>query len=290
MAIEKFSPCKVNLLLNILGRRPDGFHELETVMMPIPLSDRLTFEKWGSSVELTCDHPGLPVDGRNLVRRAAERYLSEARIGGGVRIHLEKRLPVAAGIGAGSANAAVTLLAMQELFDDALPRETVERVAAELGSDVPFFLRSRPSLATGRGERVEEVPELEGLRGLAVILVHPGFGISTAWAYGALREFPEALNGRPGRARAMVDAVRREGAAAIGAHLYNSLEAPALRKYPVLGLFQEYFREEGVLGTLMSGSGSTTFALVRDAEEASRISAGFRRRFGEAGWMTTATL
>ncbi len=147
MPLEKNSPCKVNLLLNILGRRPDGFHELETVMHPVNVCDRLTFERHGRGVKLTCDDASLHVDSRNLVHRAATAFLEAAQIPGGISIRLEKRIPLAAGLGGGSSNAAATLLALNELFGGPLPPEQLRKLAAALGSDVPFFLQNGPALA-----------------------------------------------------------------------------------------------------------------------------------------------
>ena len=155
MPLEKNSPCKVNLLLNILGRRADGFHELETVMQPVDLCDRLTFERCGGAVELSCSDATLPVDSRNLVHRAATGFLQAAKISDGVRIHLEKKIPLAAGLGGGSGNAATTLLALNELFGQPLSAAKLNELAAALGSDVPFFLQGKPALATGRGEKIQ---------------------------------------------------------------------------------------------------------------------------------------
>ena len=123
MTLEMQSPCKVNLLLNILGKRPDGFHELETVMHPVKLFDRLAFQRSGASLTLTCSDPSLPVDERNLVYRAAKAFLDAAGIADGVEIHLEKHVPMAAGLGGGSANAATTLLGLNELFGKPLPHD-----------------------------------------------------------------------------------------------------------------------------------------------------------------------
>src|SRR5690348_6238047 len=128
--MEKLSPCKVNLLLNILGKRPDGFHELETVMHPIPVYDQLRFARAGQGLELTCSEPTLPTDGRNLVYRAAAKFLETARIADGVRLHLEKRIPLAAGLGGGSGNAATTLLGLNELFGSPLSPAQLESIAA----------------------------------------------------------------------------------------------------------------------------------------------------------------
>jgi 4-diphosphocytidyl-2C-methyl-D-erythritol kinase len=155
MRLEKKSPCKVNLILNILGKRADGFHELETVMQPVNLCDEMTFERAGASLQLTCSHPELPCDSKNLVHRAATSFLAAAKISDGVKIHLQKNLPLAGGIGGGSANAAVTFAALNELFSAPLPSEKLHALAAALGSDIPFFLYDRPALTTGRGEKVE---------------------------------------------------------------------------------------------------------------------------------------
>jgi len=282
--LEKASFCKVNLLLNILGKRPDGFHELETVMQPVKLQDELSFERGGSGVELKCDDGSLPVDGRNLVARAANTFLTEAKIHEGVRISLRKRIPVAAGLGGGSGNAATTLLALNELFGHALEQKDLHRLAASLGSDVPFFLQDGPALATGRGEIIKAQEAFPVLRGGHLILVHPGFGISTPWAYGQLAQFPEALHGKAGRAQRLIVLLQGNDLRAACREFYNSLEAPALRKYPLLEIFQEFFREQGAAGALMSGSGSSTFAVFDSAESARRVLEAFRGRFGETVW------
>lgn len=284
MPATRSSACKVNLVLNILGRRPDGFHELETLFYPVPLHDELSFETAPAGIHLSCNRADLPVDGTNLVHRAASRFFSEAGIEPGVRIHLEKRIPLAAGLGGGSGNAAQTLLGLNELFGSPLSPESVDRLAAQLGSDVNFFLQDRPALATGRGEQVVSLAPFDTLRGCALFLHHPGFGISTAWAYQQLARFPHALNGVPGRAAAMADALSRGDLREAMPRLYNSLEAPALEKYPVLQLFQEELRLRGALGTLMSGSGSTTFAFFPDVQTAQNALPPFETRFGTAGW------
>ena len=291
--LRRESPCKVNLLLNILGRRPDGYHDLETLFLHVPLTDDLTFEEAaaGTGISLTCSDPSLPVDGSNLVHRAATRFLAEAGMGQcGVRIHLEKRLPLAAGLGGGSANAAHTLLGMNELFGSPLAPDQLDRLAAGLGSDVNFFLQDRPALATGRGEQVVSLEPFPVLRGAGMLLYHPGFGVATPWAFGALQHHPDALKGRPGRAAELVELLRRGDLAAAGRALYNSLEAPVLTKYPILQLYQEFLRERGAWGALMSGSGSTTFALFSDLAATQAAVAPFESEFGHAGWLRTVAL
>jgi 4-diphosphocytidyl-2-C-methyl-D-erythritol kinase len=290
MRLEKISPCKVNLILNILGKRADGFHELETVMQPVNICDRMFFERTSGGVQLTCDHAELPCDSKNLVHRAATAFLAAAGISDGVRIHLQKNLPLAGGIGGGSANAAVTFTSLNELFGSPLPLEKLHELSAALGSDVPFFLYGKPALATGRGEKVQTLGDFPALKGRAFLLVHPGFGISTPWSYQNLARFPTDQNGTAGRAAKLVARLQAGDLKGAAAEIYNSLEAPAFDKFPVLSLYQNFFREEGALVSLMSGSGSTTFAICEDLGSAEALAEKFKVRFGNRGWLARAVI
>jgi 4-diphosphocytidyl-2-C-methyl-D-erythritol kinase len=280
VTLTKQSPCKVNLLLNILGKRADGFHELETVMQPLNWWDELTFQRAGNGIQLTCSEPALPTDAGNLVHRAVSAFLTRAKISDGVRIHLEKKIPMAAGLGGGSGNAATTLLALNESFGLPLAKEVLHEIAAALGSDIPFFLQSNPALATGRGEKIESLPPFRALAGCAFLLVHPGFGIATAWAYKELARFPAALNGERGRALKLVSLLDSGGLRRASREFYNSLEAPALEKYPWLAVLQDFLRENGATAALMSGSGSTTFAIANDLCGAQELEERVKEKFG----------
>jgi 4-diphosphocytidyl-2-C-methyl-D-erythritol kinase len=290
MRLEKKSTAKVNLSLNILGKRPDGFHELETVMQPVNVFDELSFERGGNGVQLTCDEPSLPVDGKNLVYRAAEAFLKQQHLNEGIRIHLKKSIPLAAGLGGGSGNAATTLLGVNELFGSPLSIQALETIAATLGSDIPFFLHDKPALATGRGEKVQPLGNFEALRGKAFFLVHPGFGISTPWSYQNLARFPEALNGRTGRAQRLVSLLQAGDLKTAESEIYNSLEAPAFDKFPVLSLYKDFLRTNGALYSLMSGSGSTTFAIAENLAAAEGLAEKFKARFGNQGWTATVAI
>jgi len=244
----------------------------------------LSFTRVARGIQLSCNAPELPTDARNLVYRAAAMFLEAAKVRDGVRLTLDKHIPLAAGLGGGSGNAATTLLGLNELFPGALSPEELHRLAAALGSDVAFFLQDQPALATGRGEHIEPLSAFPALTGAAFLLVHPGFGISTAWAYQQLARFPAALNGQPGRARKLVSLLQTADLKTAGAEFYNSLEAPALEKYPLLALFQEFLRANGAAAALMSGSGSTTFAVVQGLDAASALAEQFKARFGAANW------
>ena len=169
----------------------------------------MTFARGGRGVKLTCSDPALPADSRNLAHRAATAFLQAARIKDGVRIQLEKKIPLAAGLGGGSGNAAATLLGLNELFRHAA---SARRLAGDRGVARlrhPFFLQSKPALATGRGEKIQPLDFFPALRGMSLLLIHPGFGIATAWAYQNLARFPAALNGQPGRAHKLVARLQR---------------------------------------------------------------------------------
>jgi 4-diphosphocytidyl-2-C-methyl-D-erythritol kinase len=290
MTLEKPSPCKVNLLLNILGKRGDGFHELETIMHPVRVFDHLSFCRGGSGIELTCNDANLPTDSRNLVYRAAALFREKAKIKDGIRLHLEKGIPLAAGLGGGSGNAATALIGLNELFGTAMEPRQLETLAAALGSDVPFFLQNQPALATGRGEKIQPLDFFPAMRGAAFVLIHPGFGIATSWAYQQLARFAAALNGQPGRAQKLISLLRGSDLSGAASEFYNALEAPALEKYPLLALLQEFLRGEGAAGTLMSGSGSTTFAVVRDLTTADTLAEKVKVKFGTSNWVATVAV
>ncbi len=282
--LELNSPCKINLLLNILGRRADGFHDLETLMYPVPLYDRLVFSQAGTGVSLSCSHPQLPTDSRNLVYRAAEMFLARTTIVEGVKIHLQKEIPHAAGLGGGSGNAATTLLGLNQLFDFPLTPAILHELAESLGSDIPFFLQEKPALATGRGEHISPLEFFPALNGYFILLIHPGFGISTPWAYQQLASFPQTLNGTPGRAAKLVSLLETNDWTHAEGEFFNSLEAPALEKYPILELIQVFLRQNGATVALMSGSGSATFGLIPDEKAGVELREKFFQRFGEKFW------
>ena len=284
MSLVLKTPCKVNLLLNILCRREDGFHELETIIQPVPLYDELRIEKDGNGIELTCSDVRLPVKEDNLVYRAAAAYLGAIEQGG-VRIHLQKNLPIAAGIGAGSGNAAFTLRGLNELFDHTLDEEQLQTMAAALGSDVPFYLQNGPALGSGRGDLVESVEPFPVLTGKGLLLIYPDFGVSTQWAYQQLGGMPEAY-GESGQMELMVQNLRSGELNGF----YNSLEEPVFQKYVILPVLKQFLLDEGALVALMSGSGSTTFAITGDRAAAEVLRVKYHERFGQGGWSASVEL
>jgi 4-diphosphocytidyl-2-C-methyl-D-erythritol kinase len=264
--------AKVNLVLEVLGKRDDGYHEISTVMQTIDLADRVTLED-AASIEVRASDGAVPTDITNLAFRAALALGNTAGVDRGVRIALDKRIPVAAGLGGGSADAAAVLVGLNRLWSLGWPRGRLEEIAVGLGMDVPFFLRGGGAVATGRGERLERIPA----GGLALVLVNPRVGSSTAEVYG--RVTPAMYtDGR--RTRELVDALRSRRAARVAASLYNGLEGAVAPFCPELPRMRAALLAAGALGAAMSGSGPTVFGLARSFEHARQI----RARLARASW------
>ncbi len=262
--MKQFAPAKINLYLHILGKRPDGFHELETLMAPITLGDTLDIALTPErDIMFTCSEATLSDPAENLAVKAAKLFQQEFELKQGVSIHLDKRVPVGAGLGGGSSDAAAVLLALREMTGLKIADAKLSELAARLGSDIPFFIYQSAAVCKGRGEIVEPVKLQEKIGGL---LVHPGFGVPTPWAYKTYAQNPQA--GEKGRAFADFT-------------LRNDLEPPAFSKYPWLPAVKKWFRAQPeTLDSLMSGSGSSVFALTRSPEEATPLRERFRTEFG----------
>lgn len=260
--------AKVNLVLEVLGRRADGYHEIATVMQTVDLSDRLILQD-AETLECRADAPGVPTGDANLATRAARALAEAAGVSRGVRITLRKRIPVAAGLGGGSADAAAALLGLNRLWGLRWPVARLAEVAVTLGMDVPFFLRGGTALATGRGEKVEAVPGM----GLALVLVNPRVASSTAEVYG--RVTPEMYTDGT-RARGALAALRSRRPARVAASLYNGLEAAAGQ--PEIARMKAALLAAGALGVALSGSGPTVFGVARSFDHARQIRARVARR------------
>jgi 4-diphosphocytidyl-2-C-methyl-D-erythritol kinase len=262
----------VNLVLELLGRRTDGYHEIATVMQAVDLSDRIVLEA-AESLELRTTAPGIPTDASNLALAAALRLREAAGIERGARITLDKRIPIAAGLGGGSTDAAAVLLGLNRLWGLRWPLDRLAEVAVTLGMDVPFFLRGGVAFATGRGEK------LDRMRGvaLALVLVNPRYPSSTAEAYG--RTTP-AMYSDGRRARAVMSALATRRAERVAGTLYNGLEAAAAPVQPQIGQMKAALLAAGALGALMSGSGPTVFGIARSLDHARQI----QRRVRKASW------
>ena len=267
------SPAKINLGLRILGKRADGYHSIETILHALDLYDWLSFRRTeDEGIRLSCSNPVLPTDERNLVTRAAGALQRAGHVRQGVEIHLDKRIPLAAGLGGGSSNAATTLLALNRLWGLQWDVTALHREAVQLGSDVPFFLGGPAALARGRGEELVPLPPGPPLRG---VLVNPGFGVSAGWAYSQFDGRSHATGDSMARITA---ALARHELTALAAAVVNDLEPGVARTHPVIGEMREALRAAGASVVFMSGSGPTLCGLFRDSAEAWRGASRLRER------------
>jgi 4-diphosphocytidyl-2-C-methyl-D-erythritol kinase len=260
------APAKVNLFLEVVAKRADGFHAVNTLMVAVSLADTLEFALGEDGVfDLTCSDPALSVGPENLVARAAELLRQHAGCRAGARIRLTKRIPMQAGLGGGSSDAATTLLGLNRLWGLGLGVDELATFAASLGSDVAFFLHPPAAWCTGRGEEVS--PRTIGRR-LHFVLVCPPFGLATAEVYRGVEVPAMPLDGT-----AIQAALTAGDVDEIGRLLHNRLQPPAERLRPELTTWLGKFAATKPAGCLVSGSGSTIFALARDSGDARRIAA-----------------
>lgn len=265
--------AKVNLSLRVLGRRADGFHEVETLMVPLALADEVSLgvgERPG--IECVCDDPSLPADSGNLAVRAAESFYARLGVSPQLRLGLQKRVPHGAGLGGGSSDAATVLLGLNEFHRAGMSVDVLTELAAALGSDVPFFLRRGPAVCRGRGERVEPAAAFDAP--LPLLLLKPPFGVPTPWAYGRWRDSQE-IPGVPYAAQAFP-----------WGELVNDLERPVFEKFFVLAAMKTWLlAQPEVAGALLSGSGATVLAVLRSGDEpADALVTRARETFGPDLW------
>jgi 4-diphosphocytidyl-2-C-methyl-D-erythritol kinase len=238
--------AKINFSLRVFEKRPDGFHNIESVMQSISLCDYLTLQTDANGIDLTMDTLKLPADKRNLAAKAAELFFRKQKLNAGVKIHLQKNIPIAAGLAGGSADAAAVLLGLNQLFKIPFSDEELSKIGAEVGSDVPFCLVGGTCLVTGRGEKVAK---LVPWHKTYIILVNPDIHVSTKWAY---ETFDDLHVNAP-------------------EEVQNDLEPVVAPQYPVIGEIKEKLLKLGCSEAQMSGSGPTVFGKVKQKDEAERI-------------------
>ncbi|MGB3612986.1 MAG: 4-(cytidine 5'-diphospho)-2-C-methyl-D-erythritol kinase [Elainellaceae cyanobacterium] len=300
------APAKVNFYIEILGDRPDGFHELAMVMQSIELADRVTLSADGGGVgiQVHCDHPLVPKDDSNLAYRAADlmrqTFPKSFDRFGGVDITIDKVIPVGAGLAGGSANAAAVLTGLDLLWQLGLTQLELQTLGAKLGSDIPFCISGGTALATGRGERLSPLSSFGPL--YLVLAKYRQLTVSTAWAYQTYRQQfastyisgPDAVNDRHSQIHAapLIAALMQQDATALGQHLHNDLEKVVLPAYADVVQLKAVLEAQNPLGVLMSGSGPTVFALAQSAGDAERIAAAVRDTLNNPDldlWVTRGT-
>ena len=259
--MKLLSPAKINIFLHVTGRRPDGYHDLYTLMCPVGLYDTLSFDFDSKDISVSCDHPDVPDGETNLAHQAARLFFQQLDALGcvcshGVGIHISKTIPVAAGLGGGSSNAASALMALNRHFGCPVGMEDLMKMALQIGADVPFFILERPALATGVGE---ELTPVFCLGSFHVLLVNPGFHVSTADVY---KNLNLGLTNKQKKNKEACFRVRKLDPVRC---LWNDLETVTTAMFPEILSIKEALLANGADGALMSGSGPTVFGIFHDS-------------------------
>lgn len=269
-SLTKCAPAKLNLSLRVLGKRPDGFHELDTIMVKLPgLADELQFQE-GEQLCFSCDDPSVPSDESNLVLKAVRAFEAATGITCRVSISLKKRIPHGAGLGGGSSDAASTLHALNALHGYPVAVDPLMEIGARLGSDIPFFLKSGAARCTGRGEIIQQIPSPPLLR---VILMKPGFGVATPDAY---QRWKDAAD---------IPGISYQEQSIQGVSLFNDLERPVFGKHRFLAELKQWLLErDETAAALMSGSGSTVFAILKENADADSLTQAAKHELDPNLW------
>lgn len=281
MNVKEMAHAKINLILDVVGKRPDGYHEIRTVMQSLSLCDTITLsENSHGQISLGCNVPGIPTDAENLAWQAASLTQKEYGVTKGVHINLEKRIPAAAGLGGGSADAAAVLRGLVR-FWDLVPKEGVlQALAAKLGSDVPFCLSGGTALGVGRGE---QITKLSPCPHFYVVLANPGFPVSTASVY---QNFRPVVDGKKPDVDGMIAAISNTEQSGIIKRLANVLEQSTFSLYPLVKELKDRMGQMGP--ALMCGSGATVFALFTAAPAAKRLQQALLAT-GTTAWLAETT-
>ncbi len=261
------SPAKINLGLGIIGKRDDGFHDIETIFQKVSIFDRLIFKPRHSGIFFETNQKNLPSDETNLVVRAAKLLQKETGTKKGAEMFLEKNIPISAGLGGGSSNAASTLMGLNRLWELNLKVNYLIKLAIRLGSDVPFFLSEPTALGTGRGEILTPI---ENNMKIFLLVIFPNISISASSAYKGLSL---GLTSKPKDISILRSLLAKGNIADLGANLYNDLENVVCKRYPILVEIKKKLIDSGAVGALVSGSGSSVFGLFSHSEAAGKAAA-----------------
>jgi len=299
------APAKINLYLEIIGDRPDGFHELVMIMQSVSLADRIELQASDTQkIQISCDHPQVPTDKTNLAYRAAQlmgdTFPQMYANYGGVKITIEKNIPVAAGLAGGSGNAAAVLVGINLLWKLGLTQPELQDLAGELGSDIPFCVSGGTAIATGRGEQLDDLQPLSNM--WVVLAKYDQISVSTPWAYQTYRQQyrDTYVSDTPGvksrtekvSSGALVKAIAHHHHVEIGKSIHNDLEKIVFPAYPLVAELKAAFAAQDVLGTMMSGSGPTVFALCESEAQAIAVQQQVRTQIPDPQlkfWVTKFT-
>lgn len=250
--------AKVNLALDVLYKREDGYHEINSIMQQISLCDELTFTDNKEDIIIQCNSSDLPLDSSNLVYKAWEKMKEISGLNRGIKINIQKNIPIAAGLAGGSSNGAATLKALNTLWDLGYSDEKLMEIGRTFGADIPFCIFGGTAQAEGIGDRLTR---LKPFKDKYILIANPGIGISTAYAYSKID-----LSSQRYDIEALINAMEREDLIGVAANLNNRMESAILKEYPVIQDIKTAMIKNGALGSLMSGSGSTVFGLFDDED------------------------
>jgi len=279
------SHAKVNLMLDVIGKREDGYHDVKMIMQQCGLCDTVIMERADSGITLTTNLSFLPTDERNIAYKAAQAFFKYTDISGGVNIDILKRIPVAAGLAGGSGNAAIVLMGLNNIFCTGLSMETLRELGKLLGADVPYCMIGGTMLSEGIGDILSPLPSLPRT---PIVLVKPPISVSTAGVY---KEIGNNSYTHP-NADSMIEAISNRDIKGVAANMENVMEAVTVGKYPIIQEIKNSLLESGALGAIMSGSGPTVFGLFNDYNTAKTASLRFNRGsfFVYAGWTQLAPI
>ena len=275
IGITELATAKVNLSLDVLGVLDNGYHEVEMILQEIDLADEVTLEPTGSGIELSCDADYLPRDASNLAWRAAALIMKETGLTQGVRIHIQKKIPVAAGLAGGSADAAAVIRGLNRLYQLGLNTEAQQRLGLTLGADVPFCITGGCAVARGIGEKLETV---HGFGSHWVLLAKPNLGVSTPMVY--QRYDGMTIDQRPDT-MALLQAIRRDDMRFVAEHMVNVLEPVTTQMHPVVGQIKRQMLQYGAMGAMMSGSGPTVFGFFKQYERATKAYKNLKKTYAQ---------
>jgi len=256
--------AKINLSLDVIKKREDGYHELKTVLQTVELYDIIKLKVIKSGIELVCNHPLVPSDSGNLAYKAAQLFLDRYKVNSGIRIEIDKRIPVAAGLAGGSSDAAAVLKGMNELFSMGIDNSQLILDGKKLGADVPYCIKGGTVLAEGIGDILTELSSLENVD---IVIVKPGLSISTAWVYKNL-DFDKIVD-KPDMS-IVIEAINDRKIDVLAKNMKNVLETVTAEKYQIIHNIKEKLVRLGALGSLMSGSGPSVFGIFEDRKTAER--------------------
>ena len=260
------APAKINLYLDVLGRRADGYHEIESVMQTVSLCDVLEVSLTDGHIILSASEDTVPTDERNLAHKAARLFYDETKLSGGARIHIEKRIPVSSGLAGGSTDAGATLKALNELHGYPLSSEQLLALGARLGADVPFCMEGGCALCRGVGEKMEKI---QPMTPFTVVIARGGEGVSTPAAYKKLDErFGEFLARPFSDIQRVISAIELDDLNALSMSVFNTFESVILEEHPQASLYRANLTDHGALVAMMSGSGPAVFGIFDDTEKA----------------------